>query len=338
MKNLSAIAYSDMLDKNSLTSKKRRSPFHIMVAKEVADYVRSWRFILLLALVVLTFAASIYISMANIKNAFNNTQDPDHAFLYLKLLSTTDGSMPPFHVLLSFLAPLLGISMGFDAINAEQNGGTLTRLVAQPVYRDNILLAKFYSAMVIISTLFFSLSLLMIGGGLLITGVRIEPQELVRIFGFTVTTIIYIAFYLSLAIVFSIIFRQAATSALSALGLWLFFTVFYPILVNLVIRAFMPDPAYLSQNDVMRYNELILDILRVAPNQLYSDASTTLLMPSIRSLGPMSVEQLSGAIPSPLPIRESLMIVWPQISGLIACSMACFALAYYLFMRREIRS
>ncbi len=338
MKEVSAIAYSTVEDKNRQRSKVQKSPFRIMVAKEVSDHIRSWRFILLLALVVLTFAASIYISMANIKNAFNNTQDPDHAFLYLKLLSTTDGSMPPFHILLSFLAPLLGISMGFDAINAEQNGGTLTRLVAQPVYRDNILLAKFYSAMIIISTLFFSLSLLMIGGGLFITGVRIEPQELIRIMGFTMTTIIYIAFYLSLSILFSIIFRQAATSALSALGVWLFFTVFYPMLVNLVIRAFIPDPAYLSQAEVMRYNELILDILRIAPNQLYSDASTTLLMPSIRSLGPMNMEQLSGAIPSPLPVRESLMLVWPQISGMIACSMACFAFAYYLFMRREIRS
>jgi len=338
MKEASATTYSAVANENSLKEKKQKSPFKVMVHKEIADHVRSWRFILLLALVVLTFTASLYISMGNIKNVFNNTADPDHAFLYLKLLSNTDGSMPPFHILLSFLAPLLGISMGFDAINAEHNSGTLTRLLAQPIYRDNILLAKFYSAMLIIGTLFLSLTLLMIGGGLLITGVRIEPQELMRILGFVFTTILYVAFYLSLSILLSIVFRQAATSALSALGIWLFFTVFYPILVNLIIRAFMPDPAYLTQAQIMNYNELILDILRIAPNQLYSDAATTLLMPSIRSLGPMSMEQLSGAIPSPLPLKESLMIVWPQLSGMIASSIACFALAYYLFMRREIRS
>jgi ABC-2 type transport system permease protein len=50
------------------------------------------------------------------------------------------------------------------------------------------------------------------------------------------------------------------------------------------------------------------------------------------------MEQLSGAIPSPLPFRESLVIVWPQLSGLLAGSIACFALAYYIFMRREIRN
>lgn len=308
-----------------------------MVYKEVADQIRSWRFIVLLSLILLTFAASLYISMGNIRKAFTDTADPDHAFLYLKLLTTTDGGMPPFHILLSFLAPLLGISMGFDAVNAEQNSGTLSRLLAQPVYRDNILLAKFHSAMLVIGTLFFSLTLLMIGAGMLITGVRIEPQELMRIMGFVFTTVIYIAFYLSLSILLSIVFRQATTSALSALGIWLFFTVFYPILVNLVIRAALPDPAYLSQVEITRYNELIMDIMRIAPNQLYSDASTTLLMPSLRSLGPMSMEQLSGAIPSPLPFRESLLIIWPQLSGMIAFGIGSFALGYYLFMRREIR-
>jgi ABC-2 type transport system permease protein len=50
------------------------------------------------------------------------------------------------------------------------------------------------------------------------------------------------------------------------------------------------------------------------------------------------MEQMAGAIPSPLPFKESIMIVWPQVSGLLASTAGCFALAYYLFMRREIRS
>src|SRR5690606_35918639 len=124
-----------------------------------------------------TFMASMYVSLSNIKSAVGNSDDPDRIFLYLKLLTTTDNSIPPFHVFLGFLAPLLGISLGFDAINSEQNGGTLTRLMAQPIYRDNLLLAKFVSALVIVSSLFIALALLMIGGGLLLTGVRMEPQE-----------------------------------------------------------------------------------------------------------------------------------------------------------------
>ena len=180
--------------------------------------------------------------------------------------------------------------------------------------------------------------MLMIGGGLVLTGVRIEPQELMRIIGFVMISVTYVGFWLSLSIVLSIKFRQAATSALTAIGIWLFFTVFYQIVINLLIRSFLPDPAFLSQEQIQWYNEMILNLLRIAPNQLYTDAVTTMLMPSVRSLGPMTMEQMSGAIPAPLPFRESLVIVWPQVTGLIAATIACFALSYYLFMRREIRS
>jgi ABC-2 type transport system permease protein len=313
-------------------------PFGVMVHKGIADHIRSWRFYILIALIVLTFIAAMYVSLANIKAAVSNTQDPDHVFLYLKLLTTTDNSIPPFHVFLNFLAPLLGISLGFDAVNSEQNSGTLTRLMAQPVFRDNLLLAKFVSALAIVSGLFLALALLMIGGGLVLTGVRMEPQELLRILGFVIITIAYVAFWLSLSITLSILFKQSATSALTAIGIWLFFTIFYQIVINLIVRSFLPDPDYLSQAEIISYNDLIMSLLRIAPSQLYADAVTTLLMPSVRSLGPITMEQMAGAIPAPLPFKESVMIVWPQVSGLIASTVGCFALAYYLFMRREIRS
>jgi ABC-2 type transport system permease protein len=178
----------------------------------------------------------------------------------------------------------------------------------------------------------------MIGGGMCITGVWVEPGEVLRIFAFVLVNVVYVGFWLSLSILFSIIFKQPATSALAAIAVWLFFTVFYQIVANLVIGAFIPRQAILTQTDVVRYNEIILNILRLAPSQLFSDATTTLLMPSVRSLGPLTMEQMAGAVPSPLPFKESLMVVWPQLSGLIAATCLCFAYSYYLFMRREIRS
>jgi ABC-2 type transport system permease protein len=313
------------------------APFGILVAKEVADHIRSWRFVVLLSLIILTFFGAMYVSLSNIRAAVSNTQDPDRMFLYLKLLTTTDGTLPPFHVFMSFLGPLLGISLGFDSINSEQNNGTLTRLMAQPIYRDNLLLSKFTSAILLVSCLFVSLSLLMIGAGLFLTGVKIEPQEVLRIFSFTFLNILHVGFWLSLSILLSIQFRQAATSALTAIGIWLFFTVFYKIFVNLIIKSVLPDPSMLSTQSALKYNEIILNVLRLEPSQLYTDATTTMLLPSVRSLGPLTMEQMAAAIPAPLPYTESLMIVWPQVTGLLAATLLCFALSYYLFMRREIR-
>ena len=313
------------------------TPLKVMIKKEIADHLRSWRFGALVGIILLTYAASMYVSVTNIKTAVTNTNDPDHLFFYLKLLTVTDQTIPPCHIFLGFLAPLLGISLGFDAINAEANQGTLTRLLAQPLYRDNVLLAKFVSALIIVGCLFLSLVLLMIGGGLLLTGVRIEPQEIIRILGFVVMTIFYVGLWLGISITLSVLFKQAATSALVAIGLWLFFTIFYQVVVTLIAKLCVPEPDLLTREQFITYNNIVIDILRVAPNHLYNDGVTTLLMPSVRSLGPLTMEQMTGAIPSPLPLGQSLMIVWPQVSGLMAATIGCFAIAYASFMRREIR-
>lgn len=327
------------LDNNaSVRDEKQQNPFWILVRKEIAGHIRSWRFIILLVLVVLTFWGATAVAMNNIKATVAKVKDLETHFLYLKLLTTTEGTLPPFHVFLNFLGPLLGISLGFDAINSEQQNGTLTRIMAQPIYRDNLLLSKFISSLLLVGTLLLSLSLLMIGGGMLITGVMIEIEELIRILCFMLLCTVYVGFWLGLSILLSIVFKQASTSALTAIGIWLFFTVFYQIVVNMVVSMLTSGSGELSPMQVVHLNEIILNILRLAPSQLYADATTTLLMPSVRSLGPVTMEQMAGAIPSPLSIRDSLLIVWPQLTGLIAATLLCFAFSYYLFMRREIRT
>lgn len=210
--------------------------------------------------------------------------------------------------------------------------------MAQPIYRDNLLLSKFVSSLLLVGTLLLALSLLMVGGGMLLTGVMIEVEELIRILCFMLLCTVYVGFWLGLSILLSIVFKQASTSALTAIGIWLFFTVFYQIVVNMVVTMLTSGSGELTQMQVMHLNEIILNILRLAPSQLYADATTTLLMPSVRSLGPVTMEQMAGAIPSPLSIRDSLLIVWPQLTGLLAATLLCFAFSYYLFMRREIRT
>ncbi|HEY4155824.1 MAG TPA: ABC transporter permease subunit, partial [Puia sp.] len=131
-----------------------------MVRKETGDHIRSWRFIVMLLLIGFTFLSSLYVSLSNLNKAVSNLKDPDRIFIYLKLLTVSDGTLPTFHIFIGFLGPLLGIALGFDAVNAEQNNGTLTRLMAQPVYRDNLLLAKFWAGLTVVSVLFLCLALL----------------------------------------------------------------------------------------------------------------------------------------------------------------------------------
>src|SRR3546814_799673 len=98
-------------------------PFWVMVRKEITDHIRKWRFIILFALIVLTCAGTLYAALSNTHKTF--AASGTDAFFFLNLFSSSNESLPAFFVLIGFLGPLFGISLGFDAINSEQNRGTL---------------------------------------------------------------------------------------------------------------------------------------------------------------------------------------------------------------------
>src|SRR5688500_11146633 len=56
------------------------SPFAVILRKEITDHIRSWRFIVLLALILLTFISAMYVSLSNLKAAIGNVDDPDRLF------------------------------------------------------------------------------------------------------------------------------------------------------------------------------------------------------------------------------------------------------------------
>ncbi len=317
-------------------TEKTEHPFRVIVNKEISDHVRSWRFVILLILIAFTCMGSMYTALTSIGKAAK-VAEPDDAFFFLKLFTVTDGSLPSFVVFISFLGPLLGISLGFDAINSEHNRGTLSRMMSQPIHRDDLLNAKFVAALSVVSILFFTLGFLVIGMGLFTIGIPPTPEEFLRIIFFILISIVYVAFWLNLSILFSVKFRQAATSALSGISVWLFFSIFYGLIINLVAKALSPSEMA-PEHLVVGFQNLILNLQRISPAQLFSDATTTLLMPSVRTLGALTMEQIHGTIPSPLPLGQSLLLVWPQVTGLIAGTIVCFSLSYLIFMRKEIRS
>ena len=145
-------------------------PFRVILNKEISDHVRSWRFIILIAIIALTCLGSMYTALTNIDKAVK-PNDPEGTFFLLKLFTLSDGTLPSFIVFMSFLGPLLGISLGFDAVNSEQNNRTLSRILSQPIYRDYLLNAKFLAALVVISVMFFALGFLVMGLGLFTIGI-----------------------------------------------------------------------------------------------------------------------------------------------------------------------
>ncbi|CCQ94139.1 ABC-type transport system involved in multi-copper enzyme maturation, permease component [[Clostridium] ultunense Esp] len=314
----------------------KNRPFWVIVKKEMADHILSWRFNILLLLILLTTIASLYTAGLSIRDAVpkSNTILPDD--LFLKIFTVSNGTLPSFITFVGFLGPLLGIGMGFDAINSERNKGTLIRLLSQPLYRDDIILGKWVGALILLAVFFFAMGILVTGLGILLFGIPPSAEEFLRVLSFLMVTVVYIAFWLTLSILFSILFRQAATSVMAGMAIWLFFTLFYGMIIDLLAGG-TPDQNADPQavlNQIYWYQFLS----RLSPSQLFTEATTTLLTPGVRSLGPLTMEQVYGTIPSPLPLTQSLLLIWPHVVGLIALSVLLFAVSFLLFMRQEVRS
>lgn len=318
------------------TSSTNPSLFWVMVSKEIADQIRSMRVVILMILIGLTCLGSLYTAFSNLSALADKSKSSD-AFFFLDLFTVSDGTLPSFIVFVGFLGPLMGIGLGFDAINSEHNRGTLIKLLSQPIPRDYVLNTKFVGSILVVACLFFFLSALFVGSGLIMIGIPPTGEEIARIILYTVLAIIYVGFWLNLSIFFSVRFRQAATSALAGVAAWLFFTIFYPLLTNVIVSATKPSK-FASPFETFVHQKFTYLIKLLTPNEIFNQATSAVLTPSIRQLGPISFEQLHGTIPGPLPLDQSLMIIWPQLSGLVAATVVCFIASYVYFMKREIRS
>lgn len=306
-----------------------------IIRKELADYFTSIRVLVLLALVLLASAAALYADYGGIRGAGSE------GFIFLRLF-TTGGLVSLANFLALFFVPLIGIALGFDAINSERTGGTISRILAQPIYRDSVINGKFMAAIATLTILVTVTLMLVAGYGLRMIGVPPNAEEIIRLFIFLVATIVYGAFWISLSILFSILFRRIAASLLFSIALWLFFSIFILMIVSSIAGAVAPV-AEDDQLTALRNVEFQQMLLRFSPNTLFNEATTVLLHPvlvetDVGYIGAISSGQAEYMLVSPISLGQSLLIIWPHLTGLISLSAICFAISYLIFMRQEIRA
>jgi ABC-2 type transport system permease protein len=312
-----------------------------LVRKELADHLSSYRFILLFALILMVSLILVFAAAGGIEEDLKGSRLPRFVFLMLFTSSKVNFSLVQF---VAFFGPLIGIIMGFDSINRERNEGTLSKILAQPIYRDTVINGKFLAGLVVVGLMMASIILIITGLGIYSVGVKPGIEEFWRIFIYMIISIVYISLWLGVSILFSVLFRSVATSALASFAIWIFFSFFLSFGINAVIGEIVssvgPD-----------YGEAILKVSRIekvlsftSPMLLYNDSTTTIIDPMRRTLNPYTVrlglmEQASlTRFTGPLALMQSFLLVAPYIVYLIAVTVICFLVSYILFMRQEIRS
>ena len=223
------------------------------------------------------------------------------------------------------------------------------RDVAKPTFVFLMLFTspgKFLAGLITIIIIQLAIVLMISALGLILIGVVPGPEEVYRLLIYLVISIFYIGFWLGISILFSVSFRSMATSALAAIACWIFFFFFIPMGAGVMADLIAPfDPSQASQAPdlVIKHEQTRKAISLVSPMTLYSEATTIILDPlrkttqSLILMGPF--ERLSiSRFQNPLPLSESIYIVFPHLITLVAITLVCFAISYAVFMRQEIRS
>jgi ABC-2 type transport system permease protein len=314
-----------------------------ILKKEMEDHFSSIRFLLISALIVMVGVIITSMVGMAIQEELKGMAKPTLIFL---LLFTATGKLFSFVQFIGFFGPLIGIILGFDAINRERVSRTLTKLVSQPIYRDSIINAKFLSGVTIIAIVLVAIVLLISGLGIRLIGVVPGSEEVWRLTIYIITSLLYISFWLGISILFSVIFRNTATSALASLAVWIFFSFFVGLGAGFMADAVAP----LSQSGTGVDPEIVIKHERIqritslfSPMTLYSDATTTILDPmrkttrSLILMGPLERISMSR-FQNPLPLMQSLFIVTPHLISIVAITLLCFGVCYLIFMRQEIRT
>ena len=266
--------------------------------KELADHFSSRRFMILLALIVLTGMWAAYASGQAIRQ---EVQIGPTEFVFLRLLTSQTEAFFSLATFLGFFGPLVGITLGFDSISGEYAGRTLSRVLSQPIYRDDLINGKFLAGLTTVAILWVSILLIVTGLGISLLGFPPNAEELWRMLIFTTVGTVYTGFWLALALLFSLLFQKTVTAALGSLAIWLFLAMFIGAFASVIAGIAVPNPS--TAQEIVRQAGIEALIARLSPSVLFAEIVHIVLNPTARVFGVVLQKPAGGDSPHALEPR-----------------------------------
>ena len=311
-----------------------------VAAKEMKDQVGSKRFLILFGFIALLSCLAAYQGVDFIKDNTSAT--------FVFIFSGTQMSFSFIQIMVIF-GPILGMAMGFDSVNKERTTGTLSMLLGQPIYRDSVLNGKFLAGAASLATLGLGTVAITVGLSIPMLGYGPTMDEALKIVSLSLLTVLYLVFWLSLGMLFSVIAKKTSTSILASIATWMFFSIVLSILANAVASSLVPLPGGgirpggqggqgggIQVTDefreaMMKRMELTNTIEKISPTGLFEETAQAIL--GVTS----GFGRMPGQFNRDMPLGEALMANWANIAVLAVGLVICFAASYMMFLRLEIR-
>jgi Cu-processing system permease protein len=214
--------------------------------------------------------------------------------------------------LVLFLAPLMGLTLGAQAIASEREQGTLSYLLAQPISMLELFVAKFTGlALAIGAAIVFGFAL----STLTIT--YLSGGEGIDVFlRLTVLTVLLAWVSLALGYLISSFSRRTSTALGVAIVIWLFLVL-------------IGDLGLMGTSVVLDVNpDTLLAITLINPLEVFRIAAITLLRDSMELLGPSGLVARKWFGDSATIVLTGILVIWLAVT---------LVLAYWVTKREEQR-
>jgi Cu-processing system permease protein len=227
--------------------------------------------------------------------------------------STLDISVISLASLSVYLIPLIALMLSFDALVGEFERGTMMLLLTYPVTRWQVIVGKFLGHVMIL----FIAILTGYGGAVLImtilTGSSLDGWQAYAMM--MLSSLALGAVFIALGYLVSVLVKERATAAGTAIGLWLVFVVLYDLLLFAVL---------LIDKEQVINQQLFAALMLISPTDTYRILNLSMFDGVSQAAGIAGIASEAGMSGTLLSSVLMLWIITPLVATLL------------VFQRREL--
>ncbi len=205
-----------------------------MAKKEFLDIIGEKKFLLifgtlLIVILVSTFQGGLEYSSSQSSTTTTTTapggQGPGgnqtRPIQFMGSVSSLSTALSSMVTNFSLVGGVLAIAISFDTINSEKQRGSLKTLLSYPIYRDSIVYGKYLGGFLAITLVSIVTFMAGIGVFLSVTGLALTMDTVLRLLIFFGVSLVYMAIFLAIGLLLSIVLPQPSTSLLASMIVWL---------------------------------------------------------------------------------------------------------------------
>ena len=220
-----------------------------------------------------------------------------------------EGTIAGMIALVQYLIPIIALMLGYATIVGEREKGSLSLMLSYPVQRWEVILGKFFG----LATVLSMAMVIGFGAAGVIIGLKVSNVQWSEFLLFIAVSILLGLVYISLAILFSSIFKKRSTSLGSSIFIWFLFVMIW----NLILVALLVAVAGYGIDDLSNADLVLPSWYYVSA--LVNPITAFSLMVTL-NITAFSAE-MTGHIPSfyTTPAALTILLLWILIPLFITC-------------------